>query len=93
VIPAYEIINSTIAVEEFPKNKAQLLLLLDQQKIQQVHKSKWEPAHGATNYTRWNTADQIYEIEYASEYEPFILLEVSNTPRYCNNLKKSNLTN
>lgn len=38
--------------------------MLGRKELKPFHLERWDLAHRATNYSRWATADQYYDIEY-----------------------------
>jgi hypothetical protein len=47
-----------------------------------IDKDKWNPAHRPTNYDLWYSTDEMYPIEYAEGYEPYIIGDVASMPLY-----------
>jgi hypothetical protein len=69
VVPAFEMNDFTFGV---PENKEELLFFAARNRTKQVHKEKWSPAHGPTNYELWYKTNDIYKVQYQEGYEPYI---------------------
>lgn len=76
VVPAFEIDEKI----PLPRDKKELVHLAKQSRIRQVHFKKWEYAHRATNYTKWYNAIEPYLIKWEAEYEPYLVVSVSDAP-------------
>ncbi|KAI8969246.1 glycosyl-transferase for dystroglycan-domain-containing protein [Mycotypha africana] len=83
VVPAFEYINQKDGMDwrTFPTKKSEVIeQVTSQGKLDSFH-SSWTAGHGATNYTRWYEADEIYPVtEYEYSYEPYIIYKKDNTP-------------
>ncbi|XP_047027691.1 xylosyl- and glucuronyltransferase LARGE2s-like [Helicoverpa zea] len=66
-----------------PRNKAALLSRLRSAPgdVQPFRAREWPRGHRATNYTRWATATAPYEVEWQSDYEPYLVVHRS-VPKY-----------
>ena len=63
-----------------PLNKTELLAMGD--KVSQVHPEKGRDiAHKYTDYPRWRTATEVYEVQYSMPYEPYFVTN-KRVPRY-----------
>lgn len=86
VVPAFEFAKQSEGrnPSRFPTTKADLLRLVEQDKIGMFHKS-WAPGHGSTNYTRYYGAQagEVYKVNsYTYAYEPYVIFKKEGTP-YC----------
>ncbi|KAI9321407.1 glycosyl-transferase for dystroglycan-domain-containing protein [Dichotomocladium elegans] len=82
VVPAFEFIEKEDGEDwsTFPKNKQELLEIVQAEKIDMFHRS-WKPGHGSTNYTRWYAASEPYKAtEYSYSYEPYVIFKKEGTP-------------
>eukprot|EP00943_MAST-04B_sp_MAST-4B-sp1_P005215 g5215.t1 len=61
--------------EEVPKNKVELLELIEQNKLQPVHADKFAGAHQITNYRKWYTQSERkpYQVVFKGVYEPYMV--------------------
>ena len=65
---------------EVPGNKSQLLAMGD--KVSQVHPEKGRDiAHKYTDYAKWRTATETYDVQYHMPYEPYFVTN-KRVPRY-----------
>eukprot|EP01097_Dermamoeba_algensis_P004331 TRINITY_DN2856_c0_g1_i1.p1 TRINITY_DN2856_c0_g1~~TRINITY_DN2856_c0_g1_i1.p1 ORF type:complete len:683 (+),score=125.62 TRINITY_DN2856_c0_g1_i1:53-2101(+) len=78
VAPAFEMDDFS---HQLPRTKDEMLQLVKANKTRQVHKTKWFPAHGPTNYEKWYRTSQNYEIQYKQDYEPYVVGS-TNMPRW-----------
>ena len=79
VLPAFQLQrhrgNTTV-----PQTKQELLAMGD--KVSQVHPEKGrDVAHSPTDYARWRTATEPYEVRFRMPYEPYYLAN-KRVPRY-----------
>ncbi|KAI8647199.1 glycosyl-transferase for dystroglycan-domain-containing protein [Parasitella parasitica] len=82
VVPAFEYLNSKDGMDwrTFPTKKSQLIKQVNAKKLDSFH-SSWVSGHGATNYTQWYTATELYPVtEYEFSYEPYIIYKKEGTP-------------
>jgi len=84
VVPAFEYTKQADGLDTstFPKNKNELLELVQESKIGMFH-SLWNPGHGATNYTRYYAAKptEVYKVNtYTHGYEPYVIFKKEGTP-------------
>ncbi|CAH0664074.1 unnamed protein product [Spodoptera exigua] len=64
-----------------PRSKAALLSRLASRELAPFRAHEWPRGHRATNYTRWTTANAPYEVEWQSDYEPYLVVHRS-VPKY-----------
>jgi len=50
-----------------------------------LHALKWFPAHGPSRYDIWYTAQDIYDVEYQQDYEPYLVMR-TDIPLYITKL-------
>jgi glycosyltransferase-like protein LARGE len=83
VVPAFEYLDHADGVDytQFPKSKDELMEhVFDQEKLDMFHRS-WEKGHSATNYIKWYTADQAYQVtDYNFSYEPYVIFKRDSSP-------------
>ncbi|KAG7304995.1 hypothetical protein JYU34_010430 [Plutella xylostella] len=63
-----------------PRDKAALLARL-RSDVAPFRAREWPRGHRATNYSRWITATEPYEVEWQADYEPYLVVHRS-VPRY-----------
>ncbi|XP_068623154.1 xylosyl- and glucuronyltransferase LARGE2s-like [Battus philenor] len=63
-----------------PRNKGALRARLAAD-VAPFRAREWPRGHRATNYTRWINADAPYEVEWQSDYEPYLVVHRS-VPKY-----------
>ncbi|KAF7726329.1 hypothetical protein EC973_008909 [Apophysomyces ossiformis] len=76
VIPAFEYSKQDDGLDwrTFPTNKSVLVDLFQAGTIGMFH-SFWQPGHGPTDYEKWLSADDLYEVTaYEKSYEPYIIV-------------------
>ena len=78
VIPAFETQLYKCTV---PQNKTVLLEMLDRGTIQSFRHDVWPRGHAPTNYKRWREAIAPYKVDWAQDYEPYIVTG-GNVTRY-----------
>ena len=74
VIPAFETDSKDF---EVPQNKSDVVKLILQDKMRQVHVKNFRIGQNETNYKKWNTAAKPYYIKWRDWYEPYCLLSTS----------------
>ena len=78
VIPAFE----TQAYKfDFPSNKQELLEMLSDGRVHTFKHHLWPRGHAPTNYDHWKTAKVPYQIKWAPDFEPYILVS-RNVTKY-----------
>jgi hypothetical protein len=68
-------------MRDVPHTKDQLLRMVAQDRIRQVHKDKWFPAHGPTDYEHWYSTRELYQVPYQRDYEPYYIVR-KDVPLY-----------
>jgi hypothetical protein len=68
-------------MRDVPHTKDQLLRMVAQDRIRQVHKDKWFPAHGPTRYEDWYQTHELYKVDYQRDYEPYYIVR-KDVPLY-----------
>ncbi|RCH80445.1 hypothetical protein CU098_003973 [Rhizopus stolonifer] len=82
VVPAFEYLNQKDGMDwrTFPTKKSQVIKQVKSNKLDSFH-SSWVSGHGATNYTYWYTATEMYPVtQYEYSYEPYIIYKKEGTP-------------
>ncbi|XP_040569954.1 xylosyl- and glucuronyltransferase LARGE2s isoform X1 [Lepeophtheirus salmonis] len=80
VIPAFE--TQRYRLPKFPKNKAQVIDLLDEGTLLTFRYHIWMKGHSATDYGKWRTATSPYKIQWAEDFEPYIVVHKDLVPKY-----------
>ncbi|CAH1993995.1 unnamed protein product [Acanthoscelides obtectus] len=71
VVPAFEIQKIGTSI---PRNKRQLLSKLEDKSVIPFLSSVWAPGHAPTDYEKWKTAEESYQVEWKPDYEPYIVV-------------------
>eukprot|EP00096_Caligus_rogercresseyi_P012646 TRINITY_DN5364_c0_g1_i1.p1 TRINITY_DN5364_c0_g1~~TRINITY_DN5364_c0_g1_i1.p1 ORF type:complete len:743 (+),score=142.12 TRINITY_DN5364_c0_g1_i1:258-2231(+) len=80
VIPAFE--TQRYRLPKFPKNKAQVLNLLDEGTLLTFRYHIWMKGHSATDFGKWRTATSPYKIQWAEDFEPYVMVHKDLIPKY-----------
>ncbi|XP_065158374.1 xylosyl- and glucuronyltransferase LARGE2s-like [Atheta coriaria] len=72
IVPAFE---SQRYRSRFPKNKHELLQMLENKAIFTFRYDVWASGHAPTNYSRWKTAQSPYTIKWEPDFEPYIVVK------------------
>ncbi|XP_045146933.1 LARGE xylosyl- and glucuronyltransferase 2 [Echinops telfairi] len=78
VVPAFESLHYRL---RFPTSKAELLALLDAGTLFTFRYDVWPRGHAPTDYARWREAQAPYPVQWAADYEPYVVLP-RDCPRY-----------
>ncbi|XP_004627347.1 LARGE xylosyl- and glucuronyltransferase 2 [Octodon degus] len=78
VVPAFETLRYRLS---FPRSKAELLALLDAGALSTFRYHEWPQGHMATEYARWREAQAPYRVQWAADYEPYVVVP-RDCPRY-----------
>ena len=78
VIPAFE---TLLYKFNFPNNKAELLKMLTANTAYTFRYHIWPKGHSPTNYEHWKTADVPYKVDWAPDFEPYVVVS-NNVTRY-----------
>ncbi|KAF9354351.1 hypothetical protein BGX26_007825 [Mortierella sp. AD094] len=82
VLPAFEYVEQDDGVDSatFPKNKEELIRLVQDRKITTFH-DFFPKGHNATDYEQWYKTDSVYMVtSYQHSYEPYVILKKEGTP-------------
>jgi glycosyltransferase-like protein LARGE len=82
VVPAFEYVDQKDGNDwhTFPREKQTVIKQVQDGKLDSFH-SSWTTGHGATNYTRWYTASDMYPVtNYEYSYEPYVIYKKEQTP-------------
>lgn len=71
VVPAFETLLYRIS---FPKNKAELLRMLNFATLFTFRYHVWTKGHAPTNFAKWRTATTPYQIEWEPDFEPYVVV-------------------
>ncbi|XP_075044317.1 xylosyl- and glucuronyltransferase LARGE2 [Mixophyes fleayi] len=78
VVPAFETLRYRLS---FPKSKADLLSMLDMGALYTFRFHVWEKGHAPTNYAKWRTATTPYHVDWAPNFEPYVVVR-RDCPEY-----------
>uniref|UniRef100_H0X777 LARGE xylosyl- and glucuronyltransferase 2 n=1 Tax=Otolemur garnettii TaxID=30611 RepID=H0X777_OTOGA len=78
VVPAFETLHYRFS---FPTSKEELLALLDAGALYTFRYHEWPRGHAPTDYTRWREAQAPYRVQWAADYEPYVVVP-RDCPRY-----------
>ncbi|KAM8940518.1 xylosyl- and glucuronyltransferase LARGE2 [Pelodytes ibericus] len=78
IVPAFETLRYRLS---FPKSKAELLSMLDMGTLYTFRYHVWEKGHAPTNYAKWRTATTPYHVDWAPDFEPYIVVH-RDCPEY-----------
>uniref|UniRef100_A0A8D8SAD0 Glycosyltransferase-like protein LARGE2 n=1 Tax=Cacopsylla melanoneura TaxID=428564 RepID=A0A8D8SAD0_9HEMI len=78
VVPAFETQRYRTA---FPSSKQSLVSMLAEGALYTFRYHVWRQGHAPTNYTRWINATAPYRIDWAPDFEPYIVAH-RDLPRY-----------
>ena len=78
VIPAFETLLYRF---DFPSNKDELLEMLSDGRVHTFRHDVWPRGHAPINYDHWKTAKVPYQIKWAPDFEPYILV-TRNVTKY-----------
>uniref|UniRef100_A0A4X2KPW2 LARGE xylosyl- and glucuronyltransferase 2 n=1 Tax=Vombatus ursinus TaxID=29139 RepID=A0A4X2KPW2_VOMUR len=78
VVPAFETLRYRLS---FPTSKTELLSLLDAGSLYTFRYHVWPRGHEPTDYARWREAQAPYRVEWAADYEPYVVVP-RDCPRY-----------
>ena len=56
--------------------------MMDEGKILRFRENEWPAGHAPTNYTRLRSATTPYAIQWAKDFEPYVVLSRSFAPHY-----------
>ncbi|KAI2804333.1 hypothetical protein RDWZM_007773 [Blomia tropicalis] len=71
VVPAFETLLYRIP---FPKNKAELLNMLNYGTLFTFRYHVWPQGHAPSNFAKWRTATTPYRIKWEPDFEPYIVV-------------------
>ena len=71
VVPAFETLLYRI---QFPKNKAELLNMLNYGHLFTFRYHVWPQGHAPSNFARWRLATTPYRIDWKPDFEPYIVV-------------------
>lgn len=78
VIPAFETLLYRMP---FPKSKAALIQMLDDNKVYTFRYHVWPRGHAPTDFVKWRTSTAPYKVKWAADFEPYVIVP-SNVTRY-----------
>ncbi|XP_072278145.1 xylosyl- and glucuronyltransferase LARGE2 [Pyxicephalus adspersus] len=78
IVPAFETLHYRMS---FPKSKTDLLSLLDMGMLYTFRYHVWKKGHAPTNYAKWRTATTSYRVDWAPDFEPYVVVR-RDCPEY-----------
>ena len=72
VVPAFE---THLYRLDFPQSKPALLEMLEAGSIKPFRYNEWPKGHAPTNYQHWKTASRPYRVNWAPDFEPYVVLQ------------------
>lgn len=78
IVPAFE---SQRYRTSLPKNKKELLQMLDSKSVFTFRYDVWPVGHSPVNYQKWRTASTPYKVKWQPDFEPYIVVH-SNVTEY-----------
>ncbi|EDV19857.1 uncharacterized protein TRIADDRAFT_32796, partial [Trichoplax adhaerens] len=78
IVPAFETQRYRV---NFPESKERLIALLNKQELFTFRYHLYTKAHSPTNYTKWQTANETYQVQWQENFEPYIVV-TKNVARY-----------
>ncbi|KAE8606480.1 hypothetical protein XENTR_v10010749 [Xenopus tropicalis] len=78
IVPAFETLRYRLS---FPKSKTELLSMLDTGALYTFRYHVWEKGHAPTDYAKWRTATTPYRVEWAPDFEPYVVVR-RDCPEY-----------
>merc|ERR1712048_1053836 len=65
-----------------PENLTALRKLFEEGKVSGFHVKNFPAGHGPTNFSRWVTSDEPYEVAYKHGFEPYVVMRKDQVPKY-----------
>jgi hypothetical protein len=89
VLPAFENTKAGANAVAIPQSKADVVKMVEDGLVAPFEIKKWPPGHMPTNFSKYyqNETDVLYDIEYASDFEPYFLAYRHGLPRYWNDFR------
>ncbi len=78
VVPAFESQQYKVT---FPRDKDELLRMLENKTLATFRSNEWTRGHAPTNYKHWKQTSKPYKIKWAADFEPYIVSQ-SNVSAY-----------
>ena len=79
VVPAFETFEHPKKFV-FPEDKFALVKLVSKKRVFQFHRDKYICGHAPTDYPKWKKTNQLYEIQWQPQYEPYLVASRNITP-------------
>lgn len=76
VVPAFETQRYRSSL---PRNKKELLQMLDNKSIFTFRYDVWPVGHSPVNYAKWRTAQTPYKVKWQTDFEPYIVVQANVT--------------
>ena len=81
IVPGFETTDGK-QLTIWPKSRKDVVESVGAYKLQPVHADKLLSAHAAVNYDRWYTTKNPYKVSYRLYFEPYMLVDRKDTPKY-----------
>ena len=78
IVPAFE---SLLYQTNFPASKKELIKMLQKKQLFRFKEHTWKVGHSPTNYQRWRTVTKPYKVNWAENFEPYVVVN-RNVTRY-----------
>ncbi|EFN52592.1 hypothetical protein CHLNCDRAFT_138618 [Chlorella variabilis] len=87
VLPAFQTVgggeeDAELALQVARSGKAALLEQCEVGELESFHSGHFSKGHRATDFGRWATAANVYEVEFQTGFEPYILVHRKHVPWY-----------
>jgi glycosyltransferase-like protein LARGE len=79
IVPAFETLRYKF---KFPKSKEDLFEKVDRGEILTFRSLEWVKGHAPTDFQRLRFATDVYQIEWAEEFEPYVVVRKDTVPLY-----------
>ncbi|KAB0790557.1 hypothetical protein PPYR_15029 [Photinus pyralis] len=76
IVPAFE---SQRYRTSLPKNKKELLQMLNNKSVYTFRYDVWPMGHSPVNYQKWKTASTPYKVKWQPDFEPYIVVRANVT--------------
>ncbi len=72
VVPAFE---SLLYKIDFPRNKSQVVSMLNAGDLFTFRYHVWKKGHSPTNFDYWRKAERPYKVKWISDFEPYVVVK------------------
>ena len=78
IVPAYESPKNDLNI---PTNKDELVKMVRKKELNPFHLYHYTRGHAPTNFSKWESTKEAYDVEWAQGFEPYIVVQ-SDVVRY-----------